>query len=233
MSSKIYISGGGNAKDTYELDHVFFNLSGNDRILYIPIGLKRDIIGFDGCYEWFLDVLSMHTKKNPKVEMWINLKGKNHENLHKFDAIYIGGASNTYQLLEEINNLGFIYRLLDFVKNGGNLYGGSSGAIILGKNIGTVEDENDNNYKYQNGLNLVGGYSILCHYDNLCDKKILSYLQKYKNPVIALPKDIGLLVCDNEAKVCGYDKCYVFETDGKINIFRHKEIIQFNHSVIN
>jgi len=228
MSGKVYISGGGKSKETYKLDHIFFNLPRGAKILYIPVGLKRDIIGFEGCHEWFTETLSMHTKEKLEVEMWISLKRKEEEDIDGFDAIYMGGASNTYKFLKNINDSGFISPLVNFVKKGGSIYGGSSGAVILGKNIGTVEEENNKNYKHKDGLDLVGGYSILCHYDGSQNKKVSSYLKKYGNPIIALPENTGLIVYDSKIKVYGYGKCHIFELNGKMGIFGNGETIHLD-----
>jgi len=50
------------------------------------------------------------------------------------ETIYIGGG-NTFKLLKELKESGFDKELLKFIKEGKPVYGGSAGALILGKNI--------------------------------------------------------------------------------------------------
>ena len=98
-----------------------------------------------------------------------------------------------------------------FVKNGGNIYGGSSGAIIMGKNIETWGGE-ANGYTDYGGLNLVGGWSIFCHYCEENISRLKLYLKKYKLPTIALPENSGFIYDRDSGsiRVIGYDSITVF-----------------------
>lgn len=108
----------------------------------------------------------------------------------------------------------FIKIIKQFVQKGGLLYGGSSGAVILGKNIAITLDKKDG-YKHENGLGLIGNYSILCHYDNTQDNRIKSYINQTKFNVLALPIDSGLVVRDKTAKIVGSSQVAVFNTKNK------------------
>ena len=101
-------------------------------------------------------------------------------------------------------------RCKQFVQKGGLLYGGSSGAVILGKNIAITLDEKDG-YKHENGLGLIGNYSILCHYDNTQNNPIKFYINQTKFNVIAVPIDSGLVVYDKIAKIVGLSQVTVFD----------------------
>ena len=60
---KLFLSGGGNEKQTYELDEVF--LKNIRKILYIPIAWVNE--DFNSCLKWFKDCVGQH--KKVEIEM--------------------------------------------------------------------------------------------------------------------------------------------------------------------
>src|SRR3989338_1189953 len=108
MSGQIFLSGGGGAQESFILDAEFVNSLPAKKLLYIPIGLRRDIIGYDDCYNWINRTLSVHSKKKIGIEMWINLSNKVYSDIFSFGGIYIGGASNTYKFLDLLYKSNFI-----------------------------------------------------------------------------------------------------------------------------
>lgn len=210
---KIFISGGGGIEDSFSLDEKFINSLKEKKVLYIPIAMERDEIGFESCYDWIISALSRHIKDFVDIVMILDLADKNLQ-ISNFDGIYIGGG-NTYKLLQYIYDAGFDKILMSFIKNNGIVYGGSAGAIILGKNISTVIEENDKNYKYSQGLSLIGDYSIKCHYKDIDDKKIFEFIKHYKCPIIALPEKTGLVISDKYAEVVGSESALIFSINGK------------------
>ncbi|MBU1159659.1 Type 1 glutamine amidotransferase-like domain-containing protein, partial [Patescibacteria group bacterium] len=124
---KLFISGGGGAQDSFLLDQEFVKSSRLKRILYIPIALQRDSIGYEACYDWITSTLSNHSDDFIEIMMWLDLKNKTIDDLKKIDAIYIGGG-NTYKLLQIIYEENFDKVLAEFLRRGGNIYGGSAGA---------------------------------------------------------------------------------------------------------
>lgn len=210
MKGKVFISGGGGAKDSFLLDKEFVASFTNNKLLYIPIGLKRNIIGYDNCYKWIIDTLSIHTKESLDIEMWVDVKNKGGEDISNFEGIYIGGASNTYEFLNLLYESSLANALINFVRHGGSLYGGSSGAVIMGRNIATVLDDKKD-YRHETGLKLLNNYSILCHYDKTQENRIERYILKYGFPVIALPENSGLIVERDVARVVGYNSITIFD----------------------
>lgn len=83
--------------------------------------------------------------------------------------------------------------LRKFYESGKPIYGGSAGAIIFGKDIRTVEEENDRDYPHVDGFDMCGGVSIICHYDGSVDRKIYNFTETFSHKVIALPEDAGVL----------------------------------------
>ncbi len=211
----IILSGGGNIEISFELDERFFSLlKNNAKILYIPIALNRDLAGFGACYNWFSNLISSHTGEK-EINFSMMLEKDKVPDLGNYDSLYIGGG-NTYKLLDYIikNNIG--PKITDFIKDGGIVYGGSAGAIIMGKDIRTTEEENNNNYSNFRGLNLLGGLSVACHYEGTLDEKIFKSAQKIHSRIIALPENSGLIIGSDIVEIIG--RTFIFFENNKKQI---------------
>jgi peptidase E len=171
--------------------------------------LKRDIAGFEECYKWLTVTLGAHSAEGLDIEMWINLGEKDNEDLSRFDAIYIGGANNTYKLLDVLYHSHLQRKIIEFVKRGGNVYGGSSGGIVLGKNVATWGDDRGS-FTLEDGFNLVHGFSIFCHYGDETMERLITFIEKYETPTIALPENSGFIYRENEIEVIGYSPITIF-----------------------
>lgn len=211
MRGNIYLSGGGHAKDSYVLDSLFVNSLKNRRLLYIPIGLERTIIGYEECFEWITNTLAVHSKKHMDISMWLNIKDVELEDLETFDAIYIGGAKGAEKLMFDINKAGFDENLQGYSMKGGIVYGGSAGALILGNKILPYGDNINQDTKLISGLGLVGKYSLYCHYDEGQDKFIADFQKLYNLPVLAIPEGCGVIIEDKSVKVVGNIGCTFFK----------------------
>ena len=120
-----------------------------------------------------------------------------------YDAIYIGGG-NTYFLLNMLKKCDLDEKLVDYYNNGGIIYGGSAGALILGKSIETVSYERNSELESSEGLNLLNGFSIVCH----ADKDIIKSLNDKNNlkPILALYEDTGVVF--ENGSIYSYGKKY-------------------------
>jgi len=214
--SKLFLSGGGHANKTKKLDRLFeANIPKGMPLLYIPIAMPQKIFTYGQCYDWIKVVFP-----NLKIDMWTCLAGRKPEGLSGYGAIYFGGG-NTYYLLNHIKETNFSSVLKKYYKSGGMIYGGSAGAIIFGKDIQTVgfgddADRNEAGLKEFDGLNLVNGYSIQCHYSSHDDADLVRFSKKYKLNVIALPDDTGLVVEGKQMKVIGESNAVVFSKSSKV-----------------
>lgn len=210
---KIFLSGGGDSKDSKSLDKRFVSSLPNKRFVYIPIAMEGNKKHtYDQCYKWITNTFSPLMGKNASITMLTNLSGVKISYLKSFDAIYIGGG-NTYRLLRSIKTSNFDTVLRKFVQNYGHVYGGSAGAIIFGKNIETVKEENTIRYQDSSGLNLLRGWLLICHYKQTAQekKKIKELLNKYKCGVLALPEQTGLIISNGkEVEVVGSKPAYIF-----------------------
>ncbi len=190
---KIIISGGGDLDVSSVIDKRFFSLLGqNSKILYIPIALNRSTLGYESCYDWFSTVISKHVGRK-EIDYTMLLEGDVVPDLQLFNSIYIGGG-NTFKLLDYVIRSGLDNKLLTYLKKGGIVYGGSAGAIILGKDIRTVKEENNNNYSHHKGLDLLGGRSLICHYNKGLDVDISESSKNLKTEILALSEESGIVL---------------------------------------
>jgi len=226
---KIFLSGGGSEKESYLFDQEFIQLLKTRKILYIPLAMERDALGYEACYDWITTALTQFDKKFVDIAMWLDLSNKSLADLKQFEAIYFGGG-NTYRLLEKIRISGFDELIGDFIKQGGFYYGGSAGAIIMGKSIETVNEENDHQYRYSQGLSLIGDYSFIAHYNKKTKEKVIQikkFLSKYKTPVIALSEGVGLIVDSQSVCVAGKGSAVIFKLDGSKQSLLAGQLIKY------
>lgn len=216
-NGRIILSGGGDVDVSFKLDEKYFSLlRDNAQILYIPVALNRTKVGFESCYDWFSNVISQHNNKKD-IDFTMLLDGDDVPDFDKYDSIYIGGG-NTYKLLDYIYKNDIGRKIMEYIKNGGIVYGGSAGAIILGENIKTVEEENDNNYVHSDGLNLIESRSVICHYTESLDEKIFETAKRINSVIIALSEDAGLILDSNGKILEIVGNVFVFDEKSKKQI---------------
>ena len=223
---KLILSGGGDAGQTKKLDEFFVSLIyGERKILYIPIAMKLEY-NTKECLDWLKKCLNPLKVKN--IKTLDNLNGKTFESIRGFDAIYIGGG-NTFSLLKDLKDSKFISILEKYSKKG-IIYGGSAGAIILGKTInmaGSGKDADGNivGLTNFNGLNLIHDFDIQCHYEKDQDKDLFCHIKKNKNKIIAIPEGTGLYVEGKKMFVKGEGSVFVFNKGAKKEFKVNEEVI--------
>lgn len=209
----LFLSGGGSEKESYNLDKEFAKLL-KKKLLYIPIALNEIKHPYPECLKWIKKVFRQFNFES--IEMWTDLSGHTKQDMLKFDGVYIGGG-NTFKLLKQLKDTKFDKLLVDYYKTGGNIYGGSAGAIILGRDIITASknDKNEAELKETLGLNLINNFSICCHYKPGEDKIIFELINTHKLKVIALPEDAGILIRKESINCIGNGKVFIFEKNKK------------------
>ncbi len=160
MKGKIFLSGGGDQHKSFKLDTIFVeHLPPSSRILYIPHANKQK--DYNSSIKWLQNCLS-NANDRKKYYLVVPKNLKDLKDLSKFDAIYIGGG-NTYHLLDLLRKTGLDEQIIAFHNsNQGIIYGGSAGAVILGKSIKTVSEEKILGVQ-EKGLNLLNDLSVICH----------------------------------------------------------------------
>ena len=215
MQGKIVLAGGGNEEDSRLIDKTFASwIEPNGKILYLPVAL-RGVRPFQDCLEWMKSTFLPFNITN--VEMWTDLSEHKGVELSKFVSVYIGGG-NTYSLLAEILENGFVHHMIEYVSLGGIIYGGSAGAAILGKDIRTIShvDRNEIGLTETKGLNLAMGHSVWVHYQNPFDDRLIYEFQdKYGQSVLAISERAGIVLENSELKSVGFDSAFLFDKHGK------------------
>jgi dipeptidase E len=214
---KIALAGGGGAEDSRFLDEVFASWIGSQgRLLYLPIAL-RGIRPFASCFEW---IRSTFKPLNiTRITMWTDLPEHRVDELEEFDAIYIGGG-NTYSLMAELIDSGFSGRLKEYAEGGGIIYGGSAGAVVLGKDIRTVSHVDCNliGLAEVNCLNLANDYAIWPHYHPGEDKLIEEFVRIHWQPVLAISERSGIVIESGRMRTAGFEPAYRFDHRGRLEI---------------
>ena len=214
---KIALAGGGGADDSRLLDEVFASWIGmQGRLLYLPIALRR-MRSFESCFEWITETFA--SLQVTRITMWTGLIGHKANELEEFDGVYIGGG-NTYSLLAELNNSGFDSHLKTYAQEGGIIYGGSAGAVILGKDIRTVShvDHNDVGLAEEKGLDLAQGHAIWPHYHAKDDKLIQEFVKRFQQPVLAISERSGIVLESGRMRTVGFESSFRFDEEGKSKV---------------
>jgi dipeptidase E len=214
---KIALGGGGGAQDSRLLDELFASWLGTQgRLLYLPVAL-RGICSFQSCWEWFTATFA--SWQITRIAMWTDLSQHQAGELEQFDGIYIGGG-NTYALLAELLETGFDRALVAYVGAGKPLYGGSAGAAVLGRDIGTVShlDRNEIGLAQTKGLDLANGHAIWVHYRPEEDRLIEAYARQHRQPVLAISERSGIVIESAGMRTVGFEPAYRFDSQGKFEI---------------
>ncbi len=209
----IYLSGGGDEQKTEKIDSFFLDHLPKKSILFIPIGKTGDRNGYRKSSVWLANKLNNLHKGLVEISLVTDLK--NCPDLERFSAIYIGGG-NTYKLLHLMKRDGFLPLLRNYITSGGVVYGASAGAVLMGVDISTyieekyLPDNEKRGYRSTEGMALVGGYSILTHFEEGDRQKVEKYFRRKTDPVIAIPSGTAVMVMGKTAKVTGTGCVYIF-----------------------
>ncbi len=210
LKLNLFLGGGGGKDDSVLLDREFEKtIPQNKEIVYIP--LATEDFTLDECLKW---ITSIFPKQ--KINMWRELNKNTFAQLVTAGVVYIGGG-NTYKLLNLFHKSGFDKVLKNYANNGGTVYGGSAGAIILSKDLSTCHgDINKMGVIDIKALNLLNNDAIWCHYKERDDPEILKL--KNQNPqerIIAMSERTGVHFTGGIYRVVGFDPVYVFENKSK------------------
>lgn len=212
---KLFLSGGGSGEKSRQVDEAFINVLDKSKpVLYIPLARRPP---YDSCLAWVISNFNPLNFNN--FEMLINFEDLNKLDLSKYSGIYLGGG-NTFYLLKGLKDSDSLKTLKKYIQLGGIVYGGSAGAIILGKDILTSGSKNEVQLDSYDSLGMVGEFSIFCHYkENEDDLKIKDYLQKQNIPILVLTDDSGILFEEGNIKMFGPGRVFIVDNSGKREIF--------------
>lgn len=111
-------------------------------------------------------------------------------------------------------------------ENGCPIYGGSAGAILLGRDIDTARhnDRNAVGLADPAGLDLALGYSIWCHYVPSDDDRIRDFVTTTQHEVIAISERSGLARIGSAIRVVGPAPARLFGSRG-ISVFNVDDLL--------
>jgi len=129
------------------------------------------------------------------------------EYLEQFDSIYISGG-NTFFLMNYLRETNFSEILIKFINSGKVVYGGSAGAIILGKDIrtatlGKYSDKNTVMTNSFSGLDMVNSLAIHCHYEKENYSEVEQFAKETHLNILALTESSGLFIHGDEVTYIG------------------------------
>jgi dipeptidase E len=178
-------------------------------LLYLPIAMNPQVRPCEACLAWLRSVFVPLGVDN--IAMWTDVAGKADVELASYAGVYIGGG-NTFKLLHLLKSTGFAAPLGRFIERGGIVYGGSAGAIILGRDIMTAAhlDANDVGLQDTTGLDLLRGYAVWCHYRPSDDDSIAAYIAQSAFPFIALSERAGVWMGEDRVMALGYEPTVIF-----------------------
>ena len=212
-NKRIYLSGGGNEKQSFPLDKFFFDtLPKNGRFLYIPIALRGHKL-YSTAHLWMKNITELHERTDVQFETVDDPSKYNLEVIKEFDGIYIGGG-NTWSLIQEIRESGFADVLIQYIEAGGQVYGGSAGAIIMGKRIDTHDDENKIGLQDVSGFNLLNNFSVACHFKDEQNDRFKAWVSDHNLPIVCLPEETGLVIESGVALCVGTKPCVIYFSNG-------------------
>ena len=223
----ILLSGGGTRGDVSLVKLLAKSIPESGRLLYIPVAISLTRSTFGQCYDW---ITSTHGWSSlTRIDMWTDLQNRSYEDLARYSGVFIGGG-NTFSLLKQVRESGFDRLLVKYITKDLPVFGGSAGAIILGRDIGTAyfggdADKNEVGLKVLKGLDVARGYSIACHHNGLkYDHFAAEYSERTGIPTIALGDSTGIQVKNHEILVIGPSSAKVFDGE-KSSIFRKGAIL--------
>ena len=160
--ARLILAGGGDAPDSRPLDETFAGWLGpHGRLLYLPIASSPKADGYARHRAWITSVFA--PLGLTRIEMWDGLDGHGPAELQRFDGVYIGGG-NTFRLLHLLRESRFDLALGTYARADGAVYGGSAGAILLGRDIASCahDDPNTVGLSDTRALDLIGSHDVWC-----------------------------------------------------------------------
>lgn len=214
---KLLLNGGGGSVELKPAMKILDEIMDHSKpILYVPLAMDESDHPYDGCYDWFQNVI-----------VGMDICGvdmvRTFEEFAKFDfnnysSIFIGGG-NTYKLLKGIKENGIFEKIQNYLNNGGIISGGSAGAVIFGKDINIIStmDKNDVNLIDTKGFDCLNGISIFPHYTNTKSKltaeeneirtagftKAIMEFSNEIGDVLAVPEEDTIYINDDSIELIG------------------------------
>ncbi|TXR57296.1 Type 1 glutamine amidotransferase-like domain-containing protein [Quadrisphaera setariae] len=209
----VFLGGGGTAQQEAALWAPM--LARRPRVLYWPFALGDDMLS--GAETWLRGSLA-EFQHGLDVTTWLTLDGRGPADLEGFDLVFIGGG-NTYDLLAHLRTHGALGWVRTHLAGGGDLYGGSAGAILAGATVGVAawHDENATDLTTPGelaGLGLLPGRALLPHFAADDAPRAQEWAERLGLEVLGVPEASGLVVEGDDVVVAGPEPVWRCTPDG-------------------
>lgn len=215
------LNGGGGAEQTAAVDATLAEALPRRTLLFIAHATAPNPWSFEKALEW---VKEHEAFQGLEITSWVELAGRNYDELDDFDGVYLMGG-NTFLLLSVLRSTGMDAILKKFAASKRVIYGISAGAIVLGKNIGTAglgdePDENEVGLEDLSGLDLLDGYDVHAHFADGDAEEVERYAggPDTADKVICIPEAVGMVVAETSGRVVGGSPATLFTREGVIEV---------------
>jgi len=199
----LFLSGGGDPPLTIAVDEAFAAAVAARLVIYIPTALTGTAL-FDGAEDWFSQ--TYRPLGVTSVDTWRELDGRSLLGRENLGGVHLGGG-NTYLLLRELRRTGLDLELRALIDRGVHVYGGSAGAIVLGRDVTTSDlggDERVDGLADFAGLDVLSGWSVSCHYTRDHDPFLRRWTSgSSHSKALLLCEDAGVVVEGDQLRVLG------------------------------
>lgn len=206
---RVILAGGGEASDSVPLDRLFARWTRHGTVLYWPFASD---IPPEECLRWFESTYGPLGVRD--IVMWRSLDEMEGSELGAYAGVYVGGG-NTFSLLDSVRRANAAERIIDWARHGSVIYGGSAGAILLGRDVSTAAraDPNDVGVLDTAGLDMALGHAIWCHYEPAELGLVQQWSLERNHPVLALSERTGIVREGDLLRVVGFEP--VWRVDGE------------------
>jgi dipeptidase E len=139
------------------------------------------------------------------------------------------GGGDTSKLLRDIDSADFGPYLRQATKQNIPIYGGSAGAIVLGKSIETAPEAKDRQDHLTEGLDMLHGYSVVCHHNSTDYADATRLSHDLDQPLIVLSEQSGALLEDDYITSIGTRSVVLITKTGEITKIEPKEKRSLTH----
>jgi dipeptidase E len=212
----VFLGGGGSEIAERPVWSRFLQSLAGHRVLYVPQALGADPQVLGDAEGWFREALR---RQHPDRRVEISVSRDLSEvDVSAFDGVFFGGG-NTPVLRAAIARARMDDAIRAFSRAGKAVYGGSAGAIVLGRLI-DVSDEHVTNGPSDStrGLDLLGGLTCFCHYQAADAQKVLAYVAARQATVLALPEDGGAVFDGEGIEALGAAPIAIFRSSDSVRL---------------
>ncbi|NMB66719.1 type 1 glutamine amidotransferase-like domain-containing protein [Candidatus Woesearchaeota archaeon] len=214
---KLILSGGGSGKDVKELYFAFAKIIDKSKpLLYIPIAIDNLKHPYSECLSWLKENFYKMGIKKYEVVTEDNIRTYAKKNVSNFGGVYIGGGNTPY-LLKKLKESGMWKFLKKALKEDIPIYGESAGAVIFSKSIKPALnfDKNWVELNKFNGMNLLNGYFLFCHFEESKEERIREIILKQNlAPSILLRETNGLIIEGKKIRTIGKENVFILDESG-------------------